>query len=107
MVKSNYIIEASYKLSLQEQRLIYILTAKINKDDIEFKPCKFTQTEINNILSKHKISFKELKQHINSLKNRDLVIIKEKSILETKWLSSAEYFDDDSIEPEIPNLISS
>jgi plasmid replication initiation protein len=98
MVKSNYIIEASYKLSLQEQRLIYILTAKINKDDIEFKPCKFTQTEINNILSKHKISFKELKQHINSLKNRDLVIIKEKSILETKWLSSAEYFDDDSIE---------
>ncbi len=98
MVKSNYIIESSYKLSLQEQRLIYILTAKINKDDIEFTPYKFTQTEINNILSKHKISFNELSQHIDSLRNKELVIIKEESILKTKWLSSAEYFKDGSIE---------
>jgi len=98
MVKSNYIIESSYKLSLQEQRLIYILTTKINKDDIEFTPYKFTQTEINGILSKHKISFNELSQHIDSLRNKELVIIKEESILKTKWLSSAEYFNDGSIE---------
>lgn len=98
MVKSNYIIEASYKLNLQEQRLIYILTSKINKDDIAFKPYKFTQKEINSILSKHKITLNELVQHINSLRNRELIIIKENSILNTKWLSSAEYFDDGSIE---------
>ncbi len=98
MVKSNYIIEASYKLNLQEQRLIYILTTKISKDDIDFKSYRFTQTEINNILSKHKISFNELSQHIDSLRNRELVIVKENSILKTKWLSSAEYFNDGSIE---------
>lgn len=98
MVKSNYIIEASYKLSLQEQRLIYILTTKINRDDKDFKNCRFTQTEINNILSKHKITFNELNQYIDSLRNRELVIIRENSILKTKWLSSAEYFDDGSIE---------
>jgi len=98
MVKSNYIIESSYKLNLQEQRLIYILTTKINKDDIEFKPYKFTQTEVNSILKKHKISFNDLKQHINSLRNKELVIVKEESTLETKWLSSAEYFNDGSIE---------
>lgn len=98
MVKSNYIIEASYKLSLQEQRLIYILTAKIDKEDNEFKSCRFTQSEINSILSKHKITFNELSQYIDSLRNRELVIIKENSILKTKWLSSAEYFDDGNIE---------
>ncbi|MBW9159001.1 replication initiation protein [Clostridium sp. FP2] len=98
MVKSNYIIESSYKLSLQEQRLICILTAKINKDDIEFATYKFTHSEINNILSKHKISFNELSQHIDSLRNKELVIIKEESLLKTKWLSSAEYFKDGSIE---------
>ena len=98
MVKSNYIIESSYKLNLQEQRLIYILTTKINKDDIQFTPYKFTQTEVNSILLKHKISFNDLKQHINSLRNKELVIVKEESTLETKWLSSAEYFKDGSIE---------
>ena len=98
MVKSNYIIESSYKLSLPEQRLIYMLIAKIKKDDMEFTPYKFTQTEINNVLLKHKISFNELSQHIDSLRNKELVIVKEKSILKTKWLSSAEYFEDGSIE---------
>ena len=98
MVKSNYIIEASYKLSLQEQRLIYILTSKISKDDIDFKSCKFTQNEVSSILSKHKISFNELSQYIDSLRNRELVIIKEDSILKIKWLSSAEYFNDGNIE---------
>lgn len=98
MVKSNYIIEASYKLNLQEQRLIYILTTKISKDDTNFKSCRFTQSEINGILSKHKISFNELSQHIDSLRNRELVIVKENSILKTKWLSSAEYFDNGNIE---------
>jgi len=91
MVKSNYIIESSYKLSLPEQRLIYMLIAKIKKDDMEFTPYKFTQREINNILSKHKISYNELSRHIDSLRNKELVIVKEKSILKTKWLSSAEY----------------
>ena len=98
MVKSNYIIEASYKLNLQEQRIIYILTSKIDKDDIDFKACKFTQNEISKILLKHKITFNELSQYIDNLRNRELVIIKEKSILKTKWLSSAEYFEDGSIE---------
>ena len=37
IVKSNYIIEASYKLSLGEQRVIYVLTAMIKQDDEEFK----------------------------------------------------------------------
>lgn len=98
MVKSNYIIESSYKLSLPEQRLIYMLIAKIKKDDMEFTPYRFTQTGINNILSKHKISYNELSQHIDSLRNKELVIVKETSILKTKWLSSAEYFEDGSIE---------
>ena len=98
MVKSNYIIESSYKLNLQEQRLIYILTTKINKDDIQFTPYKFTQAEVNSILLKHKLSFNDLKQHINSLRNKELVIVKEESTLETKWLSSAEYFKNGSIE---------
>ena len=40
--KSNLIVEASYKLSIGEQRIIHILTSMIDKDDKEFKSYCFT-----------------------------------------------------------------
>lgn len=93
MVKSNYIIEASYKLSLQEQRLIYILTTKIEQEDVNFKPYRLAVKEFADILGvKNKNIYSEVAKYIESLRHRDLTIIKENSILKTTWLSSAEYF---------------
>lgn len=92
-MKSNYIIEASYKLSLGEQRVIYTLTSMIKKDDIEFKPYKLSVKEFNTILgTKSKNMYNQVSQYIEGLRDKDLTIIKERSILKTKWLSSAEYF---------------
>lgn len=91
--KSNYIVEASYKLTLGEQRVIHVLTSMINKDDEEFKVYKLTIKEFVEILgSKNKNIYTEVARYTESLRERDLKIIKEKSILRTKWLSSAEYF---------------
>ena len=98
VVKSNYFIEASYKLSLQEHRITYILTTKIEKNDDKFKPYRFNQKEISNILKNHKFTMSELIKTIDSLRNKELVIRKESSVLTTKWLSSAEYFDDGTME---------
>ncbi|MBC8059631.1 MAG: replication initiation protein [Clostridiaceae bacterium] len=98
LVKSNYFIEASYKLSLQEHRITYILTTKIEKNDEEFKPYRFSSKEITNILKNHKFTMAELIKTIDSLRNKELVIRKESSVLTTKWLSSAEYFDDGTME---------
>lgn len=96
IVKSNYIVEASYKLTLGEQRVIYILTSMINKDDEEFKPYKLTVKEFAEILgTKNKDSYSRVSQYVELLRERDLTIVKEKSILKTKWLSSAEYFIDE------------
>lgn len=93
MVKSNYIIEASYKLSLQEQRIIYILLSKIKKDDEEFKVYKFSVKEIaNTIKTNHKGMHSEVSKNIDNLRNKNLTIIKDNSILRIKWLSSAQYF---------------
>ncbi|MCB2309260.1 replication initiation protein [Clostridium estertheticum] len=98
LVKSNYIIEASYRLGLQEQKIISLLTSKISKEDSEFTPYKFTRLEISNILINHKINLKELNKYITNLRNAELVIFKEDSTLYTKWLSSAEYFKNGNIE---------
>lgn len=96
IVKSNYIVEASYKLSLGEQRVIYILTSMIDKDDEEFKPYKLTVKEFAEILNtKNKDLYSRVSQYVELLRDRDLTIVKEKSVLKTKWLSSAEYFVDE------------
>jgi len=96
IVKSNYIVEASYKLSVGEQRVIYVLTSMINKDDADFKLYKFTAKEFADIIgTKSKNIYSQVAQYVEALRDRDLTIIKEKSILKTKWLSSAEYFVDE------------
>ncbi|WP_291635139.1 replication initiation protein [Clostridium sp.] len=96
IVKSNYIVEASYKLSVGEQRVIYILTSMINKDDEDFKLYKFTAKEFADIIgTKSKNIYSQVSQYVEALRDRDLTIIKEKSVLKTKWLSSAEYFVDE------------
>ena len=96
IVKSNYIIEASYKLSLGEQRVIYVLASMIRSDDKEFKEYRLTVKEFAEILgTKSKNMYAQVSRYVEGLRDRDLTIIKEKSILKTKWLSSAEYFIDD------------
>jgi len=96
IVKSNYIIEASYKLSLGEQRVIYVLTAMIKQDDEEFKPYKLTVKEFSQILgTKNKDLYSRVSQYVELLREKDLTIVKENSILKMKWLSSAEYFVDE------------
>lgn len=96
IVKSNYIVEASYKLSLGEQRVIYVLASMIRADDKEFKEYRLTVKEFAEILgTKNKDMYSRVAQYVEGLRERDLTIIKEKSILKTKWLSSAEYFIDD------------
>lgn len=96
IIKSNYIIEASYKLSVGEQRVIYVLTSLINKNDEDFKLYKFTAKEFADIIgTKSKNIYNQVSQYVEALRDKDLTIVKEKSILKTKWLSSAEYFADE------------
>jgi plasmid replication initiation protein len=96
IVKSNYIIEASYKLGLGEQRVIYVLASMIRSDDREFKDYRLTVKEFAEILgTKSKDMYAQVARYVEDLRDKNLTIIKEKSILKTKWLSSAEYFIDD------------
>lgn len=93
VVKSNEMIEASYKLSLQEQRIILYMASRIMPDDEDFKPVRLYIDEFMQMIqvdgkSKHK----EIEEITNRLRKRDLIIKKPESTLQIGWLSSAEYF---------------
>ena len=92
--KHNELVEAKYRLSLQEQRLIAFMAAEIKPDDQDFKPYKFVVKDFAELLGLPKDRYyTELKKVTRSLLNRTLTIKKEKSLLQINWLSSAEYFE--------------
>lgn len=94
IVKHNKLIEANYKLTLQEQKLILILAKEIKKEDVCFKNCIFTVEELSNILSLDKRAYySELKNLTEKLISRVIKIKEPDGLLQVSWLNSAKYYD--------------
>lgn len=94
IIKSNYLIEASYRLSLQEQRLILLMVSKIKPDDRNFHVYQIAIKDFNRIVGiKGEAYYQRTKELTKKLLERSLQIKKDNSILQVSWLSSAEYFE--------------
>ena len=97
IVKHNDFIEAKYNLTLTEIKIIAKLSSMIQKGDDDFKNYKFTAKDL---LAELKLgnNYDDLRDAIRKLLTRLVIIKTEKSILATTFLSSAEYFNDSTIE---------
>lgn len=95
IVKHNDFIEAKYNLTLTELKIIAKLSSMIQKDDDDFKSYKFTAKELLDDLKLNN-NYDDLRDSIKKLLTRLIIIKTEKSVLATTFLSSAEYFLDDS-----------
>ncbi len=94
VVKSNHIVEASFKLSLQEQRLILLMVSMIKKNDKDFQVYQIGIDDFNKVVGlKGESGYTEAKEIIRKLRKRELIIKKPESELHINWLSSAEYFN--------------
>jgi plasmid replication initiation protein len=93
VTKSNELIEASYKLTTNEQRIILMLAAKVQPEDQEFKRYRIEVDEFVRLLDlKNKGVHNDIQDIIKNLMKKTFGIKKEKSILYMPWLASAEYF---------------
>ena len=94
VTKSNELMDATYRLSLQEQRIIAFLTAEIKPDDQDFKSYKFGINDFCDLLELPRDRYySALKLATRKLLTRTLQIKKANSTLQLTWLSSAEYFE--------------
>jgi len=94
VIKSNYLVEASYRLSLQEQRLILLMASKIKPEDKNFHTYQIAIKDFNRIVGiDSKSYYQRTKELTKKLLERSLQITKDNSILQITWLSSAEYFE--------------
>ncbi|MBF0101664.1 MAG: replication initiation protein, partial [Desulfobacterales bacterium] len=93
VVKSNSLIEASYRLTLREQRIVLYMASMIQQDDEDFKPIKIEIDDFTKIIGLTGYpKYDEIRETVIQLLKRYLVINTEKTQLHIGWLSSAEYF---------------
>lgn len=94
IVKSNALVEARYRLSLQESQIILWLLTQIRSDDEDFKPhnleiiefSHLTQVSVGNKYSELRKITKRLMQRVIEIYEPDT-----KEFIQAAWLSSAHY----------------
>ena len=94
VVKSNLLVEASYKLTAQEQWVILTLTSKIRNDDEDFKSYSITVKEFAEMAGiRHKGEYGEVKEITKKLIGRAFTIYEPSGPLQLAWISSAKYHE--------------
>ena len=93
VVQHNKIIEAKYKLSVGEQRLIKWLVSMIETTDEDFKVYRITVSDLSKLLGVSDRDFyKKVKGWSKNLMSNILTFRSEgEAELQVAWLSSAEY----------------
>lgn len=91
--KSNYfIMNSSYDLSLEEQKLILTLASMVQPDDEDFKPYKFRINDFMELLGVDtKTKYTEIPKITKELMKKVFEIEEDDIIIQVAWLSSATY----------------
>ena len=90
--KSNALIEASYKLTAQEQWIVLFLTSLIKSQDEDFKSYSISIKDFSELAGiRHKGEYKEVEEITKKLIGRVFTINEPSGPLQVSWLSSAKY----------------
>lgn len=93
IVKSNQLVESSYKLTTQEQRIILLMASMIKSEDEDFKLYRIDINRFMNLIGVTGHSkYSEIQTTTEKLLEKVLIIRDGESVLQLSWLSSAEYF---------------
>src|SRR5664279_624411 len=94
VTQSNELVSARYILPLGEQRLLMTMISRIQPDDEDFKPYRISVSELADFLGVARGSaYHECKKITKSLLARVLEIKEPGRLLQTHWVSSADYID--------------
>lgn len=94
VVKSNYLIEASYRLTITEQKIVYMIISMIDKADVDFKDYEFRVADFMQFLGlKGQSAYTELKGITRLLRSRTFTIKTDKQEIQTGWVSDVIYKD--------------
>lgn len=111
IVLSNDLIEAKYKLSALEQKIIHLLIAQIDLFDEDLKYYSLNVTEFSKIFGENNNNYaRDMKRALEKLVTTKIEIKSKDTVLIASWFASAQYFKGGKIEIEFsrklkPHLI--
>lgn len=93
VTKSNYfIMNSSYDLSLEEQKIILTLASMVQPDDEEFKSYKFRIADFMQLVGvEDKSKYTEIPKITKELMKKVFEIQEGDTLIQTAWLSGARY----------------
>ena len=94
VVQSNRLVEAKYRLSVEEQKIVKILVSQIQKDDENFKDYEFHIKDLAELLDMdHSNTYGVLRGITKRLVSRVLEFYdqEKKEFIQASWLSGAKY----------------
>ena len=101
VVKSNDLIEASYRLTLNEQRIVAFAASRIKRGDSEFKLYRIKISELQDLIGGNKTTaYKRLKSAAEALVDKSVTIRRrgeDDRELSMSWAASAEYFGQEGV----------
>lgn len=98
VTRSNKLIEARYKLKLNEQKVMYALISLIQPEDKEFDTYRLKVLDLAKICGiPAKNAYRDLEEVTRTLLTRVVTIKKPRSNLQAHWVSNAEYFPKEGI----------
>jgi len=90
--KSNSLVEATYRLSVNEQKLVLMLIASIKKDDNDFQSYIIPVQELNRFFGlAHNNTYQDVRKLVQGLQKKTFSIWNDDSVIDINWLSSAKY----------------
>lgn len=97
IIKSNYLIEAKYDLSLNEQKLVLMAIGKINPTSKKRNIVTIRVREFCNLIGSSKERYTELRELLRELRKKEIIITRYDSHKEIKeeliagWIDTAHY----------------
>lgn len=95
IVEANDLVEASYKLGLNEQRLVLYMASKIRKGDCEFRTVRVSVKEFAETFNlDYRNIYRDIQKATESLTKKSITFKskeKEGRYIHISWLASAEY----------------
>lgn len=95
VTKHNELIQSSYKLTLQQQRILLIIASRIQPKDENFKLYQFNTKDIIDILGLSRSSgsyYTQIRNIVNDLQTKTLTIKTKDRETNFTWVITSDYF---------------
>jgi plasmid replication initiation protein len=107
IVKANKLIEAKFRLTTNEQRVIlYVLSEKVKKGDTKFGVYHLSADDLKECFGRGMESFERIVGTIKKLRRRSINIWDGSKEIDTEWVSYADFdWDTKEITIEFPQMM--